>query len=132
MLAGLMLGASAAFIIERESQRRRSTRLARRPCPSSHPRRCLLDAVTRMAPGYVLLAAICLSVALSEQEAGKAGVKVASREPALRAGGAALQEAKHGRSAGTMPNRQCGSDGTRNRGIVAARNNAGGDSRDPL
>jgi hypothetical protein len=31
-----------------------------------------------------------------------------------------------------MPNRQCGSDGTRNRGIVATRNNASGDSRDPL
>jgi len=31
-----------------------------------------------MAPGYVLLAAICLSVGLSEQQAGKAGVKVAS------------------------------------------------------
>jgi hypothetical protein len=37
-----------------------------------------LDAVTTMAPGYVLLAAICLSVGLSEQQAGKAGVKVAS------------------------------------------------------
>jgi hypothetical protein len=53
-------------------------------------------------------------------------------EPALRAGGAALQQAKHGCGAGTMPNRQCGGNGTGNRGTVAAGNNAGGDGRDPL
>ena len=80
VLAGLMLGAIAAFIIDREFRNAAAYALARRVLSFFgfiHGAQLAWMASPLVALGYVFLAAICLSVAMSEQPQ-KAGAKTES------------------------------------------------------
>ena len=83
VLAGLMLGAIAAFIIEREFMKAAAYSLVAAVLSFFgfiHGAQLAWAASPMVALGYVLLGAICLSVAMSEERAGKAVVKTASAQ----------------------------------------------------
>jgi adenine/guanine/hypoxanthine permease len=76
MLAGLMLGAIAAFIIEREFMKAAAYALVAAVLSFFgfiHGAQLAWMASPMVALGYVLLGAICLAVGLSEEQAAKAG-----------------------------------------------------------
>jgi AGZA family xanthine/uracil permease-like MFS transporter len=80
VLAGLMLGAIAAFIIDREFNKAAAYSLAAAVLSFFgfiHAEQLAWMASPLVALGYVLLAAICLSVAMSEQPQ-KVGAKIES------------------------------------------------------
>jgi AGZA family xanthine/uracil permease-like MFS transporter len=81
VLAGLMLGAIAVFIIDREFMKAAAYSLVAAVLSFFgfiHGAQLAWMASPMVALGYVLLGAICLSVALSEEQAGKAGAKAAA------------------------------------------------------
>jgi AGZA family xanthine/uracil permease-like MFS transporter len=81
VLAGLMLGAIAVFIIDREFMKAAAYALVAAVLSFFgfiHGAQLAWMASPMVAVGYVLLGVICLSVALSEQQAGKAGAKAAA------------------------------------------------------
>ena len=83
VLAGLMLGAIAAFIIEREFMKAAAYSLVAAVLSFFgfiHGAQLAWAASPMVALGYVLLGAICLSVAMSEERAGKVVVKTASAQ----------------------------------------------------
>ncbi|MFI4982441.1 MAG: regulator, partial [Nevskiales bacterium] len=81
VLAGLMLGAIAVFIIEREFMKAAAYALVAAVLSFFgfiHGAQLAWMASPMVALGYVLLGAICLGVALSEEQAGKAGANAAA------------------------------------------------------
>jgi len=81
VLAGLMLGAIAAFIIEREFMKAAAYALVAAVLSFFgfiHGAELAWMASPMVALGYVLLGAICLAVGLSEERAAKGGTNVAS------------------------------------------------------
>jgi AGZA family xanthine/uracil permease-like MFS transporter len=81
VLAGLMLGAIAAFIIEREFMKAAAYALVAAVLSFVgfiHGAQLAWMASPMVALGYVLLGVICLAVGLSEEQAAKGSAKVAS------------------------------------------------------
>jgi AGZA family xanthine/uracil permease-like MFS transporter len=81
VLAGLMLGAIAAFIIEREFMNAAAYALVAAVLSFFgfiHGTQLAWMASPMVALGYVLLGAICLAVGLSEERAAKGDANVAS------------------------------------------------------
>ena len=78
VLAGLMLGAIAAFIIDREFNKAAAYALVAAVLSFFgfiHGAQLAWMASPLVALGYALLAAICLGVAMSEERAGKVAIK---------------------------------------------------------